>query len=116
MEMGNEEHAVCPLFHHAIEVLGRRWSGAIIMVLVRRGTCRFNELLAGIPGMSDRLLSERLRELEAEGVVVRTVEPGPPVRVAYTLTDAGRALEPAIAALATWAERWVPAERVKTSA
>jgi DNA-binding HxlR family transcriptional regulator len=114
--MGNDEHGLCPRFHHAIEVVGRRWSGAIIMVLVQRGTSRFNELLAGIPGISDRLLSERLRELEAEGVVVRTVEPGPPVRVAYGLTDAGRALEPAIAALATWAERWIAPERVKASA
>ena len=114
--MGNEEHGVCPLFHHAIEVVGRRWSGAIIMLLVQRGTSRFNELLAGIPGISDRLLSERLRELESEDVVVRTVEPGPPVRVTYALSESGRALEPAIVALASWAERWIAPERLKTSA
>jgi len=98
---------LCPRFHHAVEVVGRRWSGAIIMLLVQRGASRFNELLAAIPGISDRLLTERLRELEAEGIVVRAVEPGRPVRVTYSLSQAGKELEPAISALGNWAERWV---------
>lgn len=101
------EHQLCPRFHHAVEVIGRRWSGAIIMSLVQRGSSRFNELLAAIPGISDRLLTERLKELESEGIVLRTVEPGRPVRITYALSEAGKALEPALQALGSWAERWV---------
>jgi DNA-binding HxlR family transcriptional regulator len=82
------------------------------MVLLRSGSVRFNELLSAIPGISDRLLSERLRELETEGIVERHVEPGPPVRVSYRLTPCGRALEAALTALGAWAESWVDAERV----
>jgi len=67
----------------------------------------FNELLVVIPGLSDRLLTERLREFESEGLVQRTVIPGPPVRVSYELTKAGKGLKPVIAALSEWAERWV---------
>ena len=67
----------------------------------------FNELLAIVPGLSDRLLTERLRELETEGLVRRTVIPGPPVRVSYEMTEAGKDLEPVIRALGKWAERWV---------
>ena len=94
-----DNHAdLCPRFHHAIEVLGRRWTGAIVMTLIHGCPRRFNELLAAIPGLSDRLLTERLRELEAEGIVARTVEAFRPVRVLYALTEKGRALEPALAA------------------
>jgi len=100
---------LCPKFHHAIEMVGRRWSGAIIMLLVKRGSSRFNELLSAIPGVSDRLLTERLRELEAEGIILRRVEDGRPVRVTYEMTEAGKDLEPAIAALGIWAERWAKA-------
>jgi DNA-binding HxlR family transcriptional regulator len=114
--MANETASLCPRFHHAVEVVGRRWSGAIIMLLVQRGTLRFNEFLAAVPGLSDRLLTERLRELEAEGIVARAVEAGRPVRVTYSLTDSGRALEPAIAALGRWAEHHVLAERLKETA
>jgi DNA-binding HxlR family transcriptional regulator len=101
------EAGLCPKFHYAIELIGRRWSGAIVMLLVTRGPSRFNELLAGIPGISDRLLTERLRELEDGGIVIRTVEADRPVRVSYRLSEAGAALEPAIAALEAWAGRWV---------
>lgn len=104
---------LCPRFHRAIELVGKRWTGAIIMLLVRGGPSRFNELLAAVPGLSDRLLSERLRELEAAEIVIREVDPGPPVRVTYRLSPAGADLEPAISALAHWAERWIepaPAE------
>lgn len=104
MDHGTE---LCPRFHHAIELLGKRWTGAIVMLLITGCPRRFNELLAAIPGLSDRLLTERLRELEAEEIVTRSVEPGPPVRVAYSVTEKGRALEPALTALGQWAERWV---------
>jgi len=99
--------AFCPRFHRAVELIGRRWTGAIIRVLLA-GPQRFNELAAAVPGMSDRLLAERLRELETENVVRRDVSNGPPVRVAYALTEAGRELEATIRMLGSWAERWVP--------
>ena len=103
---GEVESKVCARFHHAVELIGRRWSGAIISVMLNGPQC-FNELLAAVPGLSDRLLSERLRELESEGLVRRTVIPGPPVRVSYELTEAGKGLKPVIEVLGRWAERWV---------
>ena len=97
---------VCSRFHHAVELIGRRWSGAIISSMMKRPQC-FNEFLVAVPGLSDRLLTERLRELESEGLVKRTVIAGPPVRVSYELTESGRDLEPVIDALGKWAEKWV---------
>jgi len=99
---------LCPRYHHAVELLGRRWAGAIISILLR-GPARYNEIRAEIPDISDRMLAERLKELEAEGLLLRTVIPEPPVGVEYRLTEKGRALEGAVAAIARWAERWVPA-------
>jgi DNA-binding HxlR family transcriptional regulator len=101
-----EESKVCTRFHHAVELIGRRWSGAIISVMLSGPQC-FNELLTAVPGLSDRLLTERLRELESEGLVRRTVIPGPPVRVSYELTEAGENLKPVIESLGRWAEKWV---------
>ena len=103
---GAETPQVCARFHHAVELIGRRWSGAIISSMLARPQC-FNEFLAVVPGLSDRLLTERLRELESEGLVRRTVISGPPVRVSYELTESGKDLQPAIEALGKWAERWV---------
>ena len=103
---GEGESKVCSRFHHAVELIGRRWSGAIISMMMGGPQC-FNELLAAVPGLSDRLLTERLRELESEGLVRRTVIPGPPVRVSYELTAAGEGLKPVIESLGRWAERWV---------
>ena len=100
------ESKVCSRFHHAVELIGRRWSGAIISVMLGGPQC-FNELLVAVPGLSDRLLTERLRELESEGLVRRTVIAGPPVRVSYELTEAGESLKPVIESLGRWAERWV---------
>jgi DNA-binding HxlR family transcriptional regulator len=97
--------AFCPTYHHAIELIGRRWSGVIIRAMIH-GATRFSDISASIPGISDRLISERLKELEAEGVVVRTVVPSTPVRVDYALTDKGRALGNVVAAVAAWAEEW----------
>lgn len=81
----------------------------MILRTLLSGPARFHEIRDAIPDISDRMLSERLRELESEGVVVRTVIPETPVRVEYALTDKGRALEQAIVAIAKWAEEWVPA-------
>ena len=96
----------CPLYHRAVELIGRRWSGAILRVLFT-GPHRFNEVLAQVPGLSDRLLSERMRELEAEDLVVRHVFPGPPIRSEYELTERGRDLEPVIRDISAWAEKWI---------
>lgn len=96
---------VCPHFHAAIELIGKRWSGAIVSTLAD-GPCRFGELHGAVPGVSDRLLSERLRELEAEGLVERDVEEGSPVRVSYSLTEKGAELQPALHELRQWARRW----------
>src|SRR5688500_6033426 len=105
--------AFCPVYHRAIELIGRRWTGAILRVLLS-GPTRFSDIAAHIPGLSDRLLSERLKELEVEGIVVRTVYPEMPVRIEYALTEKGHALEGVIAAVSVWAETWgklSPAER-----
>ena len=96
---------VCPHFHAAVELIGKRWSGAILSTLAS-GRCRFVELNECVPGMSDRLLSQRLRELEAEGLVERHVEAGSPVRVTYSLTEKGRDLTPALRELREWGRRW----------
>jgi DNA-binding HxlR family transcriptional regulator len=97
--------AVCPHFHAAIELIGKRWTGAIVSVLTEQ-PMRFAELGKAVPGLSDRLLSRRLRELELEGLVEREVEAGTPTRVVYSLTEKGAALTPAIGELRVWAKRW----------
>ena len=97
----------CPRFHFAVELIGRRWTGAIVRMLLAEPR-RFAELAASIPDLSDRMLAERLRELEHEGLVARTVIPDTPVRVEYALTPMGRALEGSIRALGEWAEKWLP--------
>lgn len=96
---------VCPHFHAAIEMIGKRWSGAIIWALSER-PMRFAELKRAIPGLSDRLLSRRLRELEDAGMIDRRVEDGLPVKVTYELTEKGRSLRPAIQKLREWACDW----------
>jgi DNA-binding HxlR family transcriptional regulator len=98
-------NSVCPDFHEAIELIGRRWTGAILCSLIE-GPRRFGELGKVVPGLSDRLLSQRLRELEEEGLVQRDVEAGTPVRVTYSLTEMGEALGPAIKELKSWAKHW----------
>jgi DNA-binding HxlR family transcriptional regulator len=97
---------VCPYFHEAVELLGKRWTGAIVHTLLE-GPKRFSEVSHAIPQISDRLLSSRLRELEACGIVEREVYEESPVRVEYELTDMGRALEPAVRAIRTWAREWL---------
>lgn len=101
--------ALCARFHKAVELIGRRWSGAIIQILLQ-GSSRYAELRSCIPDITDRMLSERLRELEEEQIVARTVIPETPVRVEYALTAKGRALAPSLAAIGQWAEKWVKAD------
>ena len=96
----------CPFYHQAVELVGRRWTGAILRVLMD-GPMRFSEIAHAVPELSDRLLSERMKELEARGIVERRVHAGPPVRVEYSLSRMGRELEPALAELQRWARRWL---------
>jgi DNA-binding HxlR family transcriptional regulator len=100
----------CPHLHEAVELVGRRWTGAIIEVLRQSPRpLRFSEISQAIPELSDRLCSERMKELERRGLVERTVHPGPPVRVTYALTEMGHALEPALTELKSWAQAWLAA-------
>ena len=100
--------ACCPYFHRAVELVGKRWTGAIIYVLLHADRpLRFSEIAHAVPDLSDRLLSERMKELEAEGIVERQVMDAMPVRVEYSLTEKGRALEPAVRSLKLWARSWL---------
>jgi DNA-binding HxlR family transcriptional regulator len=101
-----QREACCSLYHQAVELVGKRWTGAIVMVLLE-GPARFSEIKECVPDLSDRLLSERLKELESEGLVERHVLEGVPVRVQYLLTDKGMALGPALGSLKSWARDWL---------
>lgn len=97
--------AFCPVFHHAIELIGKRWTGVIICSMLA-GCTRYADIRDAVPGLSDTMLGGRLRELEAEGVLTRTVTAGPPIRVDYHLTGKGKALLEPIAAISSWSEYW----------
>ncbi len=100
----------CPRYHQAIEIIGRRWTGVIIRALLA-GDTRFSQIRSTIPGLSDRLLSERLKELEAEAIVERRVLAQTPVRIEYHLTAKGEALADVVQAASAWAEEWLPDDR-----
>ena len=106
------EREVCARFHQAIELIGRRWTGAILHVLLQ-GPARFSVIKSALPEMTDRILSERLRELQAEGLLSRSAYPSVPVRVEYVLTDKARELAPMLEDLAVWAHRWLPPPRAE---
>ena len=114
--MKDDTHApeLCTRFHRASELIGRRWTGAIIFVLLK-ARCRFATLRDAIPDITDRMLSDRLQELEAEGIVERTVIPDTPVRVEYALTRKGKALADAIQAISHWADKWIDAPPAPTA-
>ena len=95
----------CPHFHHAVELIGRRWTGVVLRAMMR-GAARYSDIRAAVPALSDKMLAERLKELEAEGVLTRTVVPSTPVRVEYHLTEKGSALEAVFEAVAVWVARW----------
>jgi DNA-binding HxlR family transcriptional regulator len=97
---------LCHRFHRASELIGRRWTGAILFVMLKR-RCRFTTLREAIPDITDRMLSQRLQELEREGILERVVVPETPVRVEYALTAKGRALGKAITSITDWAHRWI---------
>ena len=107
-----ETPALCTRFHRASELIGRRWTGAIIFVLME-SRCRFATLRKEIPDITDRMLSERLFELEQEGIVERTVIPETPVRVEYALTRKGRELAAAVDAIGDWARKWIETDSTR---
>ena len=96
---------VCPHFHGAVELIGKKWTGAILYSL-GDGSKRFGEIKAGVPGMSDRLLSARLKELEQAGLIDREVHQCSPVKVTYELTEKGNSLSPIMESLSEWASHW----------
>ncbi len=102
---------LCPKYEYVMSLLGKRWSGLILRVLME-GPCRFNEILSTVDRVSDRVLTERLRELETAGLVKRDVYPESPVRIEYSLTKKGRDLEKALAELQVWGDKWVKFEDI----
>jgi DNA-binding HxlR family transcriptional regulator len=100
---------VCSRFHRAVELIGSRWTGAIIQTLLQ-GKTRYALIKSAIPDITDRMLSERLKSLEAEDLVTRWVIADTPVRVEYELTEKGRSLQNALHEIGAWAERWIPLE------
>ena len=98
----------CVRASRVFELLGKRWSGLLIDLLLQR-PARFSELARAVPGLSERVLGERLRELEQAGLVERRVDPGPPISVTYLLTPLGKELEPAMGALRDWASKLIAA-------
>jgi DNA-binding HxlR family transcriptional regulator len=97
----------CPRYHEAVELVGKRWTGAILYVLLHGGRLRFSQIAQAVPDLSDRLLSERMKELERREIVVRRVSERTPVKVSYELTEKGVQLAPALAELKAWADRWL---------
>ena len=100
-------YQMCKRYEHAIQLLGKRWTGLILDTLMA-GPRRFCEMTAAVEGLSDRVLSDRLRELEDEGIIERVVYPQIPVRVEYRLTEKGYDLKPVVDAIHEWAEKWIP--------
>jgi len=106
VRLESRRETCCGHYHQAVELVGKRWTGAILFVLMD-GPARFSEVKQLVPDLSDRLLSERLKELESEGIVERRVIDDMPVKVEYALTEKGAALEPAVRALKLWARAWM---------
>lgn len=100
-----DQLALCPRFESAFQLLGKRWNGLIIRAMLL-GTTRFSDISEMIPQLSDRMLVERLKELQVEGIVERNVYPEIPVRVEYELTKKGRELERVMNQVQTWADVW----------
>ncbi|EEI18703.1 transcriptional regulator [Lentilactobacillus hilgardii] len=98
---------LCPKFEKTFSFLGKKWNGLIIDVLLQEGALRFREVARQIPKCSDRVLVERLRELEDDGVVIRKDYPNSSL-IEYSLTDQGKELAPIMHAIHSWSEKWYP--------
>jgi DNA-binding HxlR family transcriptional regulator len=101
----SEDYQMCPKFEMAFELLGKKWTGLIINTLLT-GPKRFKDITIMIPNMSDRILAERFKELEAAGILERHVFPDIPVRIEYELTKKGRSLEPVMKEVQHWGDQW----------
>ncbi|UTR15663.1 helix-turn-helix transcriptional regulator [Salipaludibacillus sp. LMS25] len=101
-----EKMNLCPKFESAFQLLGQRWNGLILRVLLQ-GPVRFRDISSNIPSMSDKMLVDRLKQLEEAGLIERSVYPETPVRIEYQLTEKGKALETALDEIQHWAETWV---------
>ncbi|RKH45361.1 transcriptional regulator [Corallococcus sp. AB049A] len=112
--MHDDLSPLCSRFLEAADLLGRRWTGVILRILMD-GPCRFGELTERIGTISERVLSERLKDLEAEGILERHVDPGPPIRSEYRLTEKGQAFWKVIDELGKWAERWVDVKATRAA-
>jgi DNA-binding HxlR family transcriptional regulator len=99
------DYHLCPKYERAVAVLGKRWTGLIVRVL-QHGPLGFSQIARLVDGLSDRMLSERLKELEAHGIVQRCVYSSTPVRIEYALTDKGHDLQRVLDVLQAWADRW----------
>ncbi|MGB3160857.1 MAG: helix-turn-helix domain-containing protein [Carnobacterium sp.] len=102
----SKQKEICPKFERTFSILGKKWMGLIIDVLLE-GPQRFKNIATAIPNVSDRVLVERLKELEQEGLVLRTVDPKATMRVAYSLTKKGTDLKDVMKAVQIWADEWV---------
>lgn len=97
---------MCPKYEAAADILGKKWTGLIIRVMLG-GPKRFKEIKEQIPEMSDKMLTDRMKELESQAIVKRTVYPEMPVRIEYELTPKGRELQPVIESIQNWGEHWM---------
>lgn len=102
----NQRELMCPKYEGAMNILGKRWTGLILHVLLR-GPVRFKEIREIVPSMSDKMLSERLKELEEEGIIERKVYPEIPVRIEYELTEKGKDLRSVVESIEGWSHRWM---------
>jgi DNA-binding HxlR family transcriptional regulator len=100
-----ENYHMCPKFEKAAQIFGKRWTGLIIKTLLS-GQKRFSEIVDTIPNMSARMLIERFKELEQEGIITRKVYPETPVRIEYELTEKGIELQGVMDELQKWADKW----------
>jgi DNA-binding HxlR family transcriptional regulator len=110
-----DDHELCETYLAAMEVLAKPWNGMLLVVL-EGGPLRFSELADRVPAIGDRMLAARLKELEARSLVVRRVEHGPPVRVLYALTDAGRGFRDVSDAITRWGKLIVRAQETAPAA
>lgn len=108
-ECQSQQVALCPKFQHTFEILGKKWNGLILEVLLNNGNSRFKDIAQLIPGCSDRVLVERLKELEGEGLIDRLTHKDSAL-IEYALTDKGRALNSVMAAAHAWGDTWVTDE------
>lgn len=106
--MNQEERRLVDQAQRVMQLLGRKWKPAIMFCLASRGNLRFNQLRSLIPDISQKMLTERLRELARDGLVERTFFEQIPPRVEYSLTELGRSAHPLYQAVCAWGEEHLP--------